>query len=222
MRSLKMKNPSKEWVCCLPETPLGPLWFSFTEQGLTALEFAGDGSVSMLSDDTLPAASQAAGPSRPAGVILLFCRPPHRFRRPHPGPPGHAFPTPGVAGTAPDPLGPDHLLRRTGPPGGQPQGLPGRGPGQRGQPHPPHHPLPPGHRGRRQPGRLQFRPGPQALAAPPRRGEVRAVFRFRFSVFRFCYHTDNMDTSSLRSQVPPGLKNDNRKPPHGLQLRQGL
>ena len=54
MRSPKMKNPSKEWVCCLPETPLGPMWFSFTERGLAALEFAGDGPVSLLSDDSLP------------------------------------------------------------------------------------------------------------------------------------------------------------------------
>jgi methylated-DNA-[protein]-cysteine S-methyltransferase len=54
MRSPRMKNPSKEWVSCLPETPLGPMWFSFTERGLAALEFAGDGPVSLLSDDSLP------------------------------------------------------------------------------------------------------------------------------------------------------------------------
>jgi methylated-DNA-[protein]-cysteine S-methyltransferase len=54
MRSTKMKNPSKEWVCSLPETPLGPMWFSFTERGLAALEFAGDGPVSLLSDDSVP------------------------------------------------------------------------------------------------------------------------------------------------------------------------
>ena len=54
MRSPRMKNQSQEWVSCLPETPLGPLWFSFTDRGLAALEFAGDGSVSMLSDAALP------------------------------------------------------------------------------------------------------------------------------------------------------------------------
>ncbi|MCG2771538.1 MAG: methylated-DNA--[protein]-cysteine S-methyltransferase [Desulfobacterales bacterium] len=50
-----MKNPSKEWVFCLPETPLGPLWCGFTDRGLAALEFVGDGPVSLLSDDSLPA-----------------------------------------------------------------------------------------------------------------------------------------------------------------------
>ena len=39
------------------------------------------------------------------GADRLFPRRPHRFRRPHPGPPGHPFPAPGVAGTAPDSLG---------------------------------------------------------------------------------------------------------------------
>ena len=54
MRSSRMKNQSQEYVFCIPETPLGPLWFSFTDRGLTALEFAGDGSVSLLADTTLP------------------------------------------------------------------------------------------------------------------------------------------------------------------------
>jgi methylated-DNA-[protein]-cysteine S-methyltransferase len=54
MRSSRMKNQSQEYVFCLPETPLGPLWFFFTDRGLTALEFAGDGSVSMLADDAIP------------------------------------------------------------------------------------------------------------------------------------------------------------------------
>jgi len=51
---IKSPDPAEEWVSCLPETPLGPLWFFFTDRGLAALEFAGDGSVSMLSDDALP------------------------------------------------------------------------------------------------------------------------------------------------------------------------
>ena len=54
MRPSRMKNQSQEYVFCLPETPLGPLWFFFTDRGLTALEFAGDGSPSMLSDAALP------------------------------------------------------------------------------------------------------------------------------------------------------------------------
>jgi len=41
MRSPRMKNPSKEWVFCLPETPMGSLRLFFTDRGLTALEFAG-------------------------------------------------------------------------------------------------------------------------------------------------------------------------------------
>jgi methylated-DNA-[protein]-cysteine S-methyltransferase len=54
MRSPRRKNAAEEYVFCLPDTPLGPLWFYFTDRGLTALEFAGDGSVSLLSDAGLP------------------------------------------------------------------------------------------------------------------------------------------------------------------------
>jgi methylated-DNA-[protein]-cysteine S-methyltransferase len=54
MRSPRMKNRSPEWVVCLPESPLGPLWFFFSDRGLAALEFAGDGPVSLLSDEELP------------------------------------------------------------------------------------------------------------------------------------------------------------------------
>jgi methylated-DNA-[protein]-cysteine S-methyltransferase len=54
MRSPRMKNPAEEYVFCLPDTPLGPLWFFFTERGLTALEFVGEGSVSLLTDEGLP------------------------------------------------------------------------------------------------------------------------------------------------------------------------
>ncbi|MGO8760857.1 MAG: methylated-DNA--[protein]-cysteine S-methyltransferase [Desulfobaccales bacterium] len=35
-----MKNPSKEWVFYLSETPLGPLRLFFADHGITALEFA--------------------------------------------------------------------------------------------------------------------------------------------------------------------------------------
>jgi len=53
---VKRKDPEPEWVVAFPETPpeLGPLWLYFTELGLTALEFAGGGSVSLLPDDSLP------------------------------------------------------------------------------------------------------------------------------------------------------------------------
>jgi methylated-DNA-[protein]-cysteine S-methyltransferase len=37
------QNRDKEWSVCISDTPVGPLWLCFTEQGLTALEFAGEG-----------------------------------------------------------------------------------------------------------------------------------------------------------------------------------
>jgi methylated-DNA-[protein]-cysteine S-methyltransferase len=49
-----MKNQFQEYIVGLPETPLGPLRLYFTDRGLATLEFAGDGSVSLLADDTLP------------------------------------------------------------------------------------------------------------------------------------------------------------------------
>jgi methylated-DNA-[protein]-cysteine S-methyltransferase len=50
----KLPENIKEWVYVLSESPLGPLWLSFTERGLTALEFAGDNSLSLRHDETLP------------------------------------------------------------------------------------------------------------------------------------------------------------------------
>ena len=38
----KSPNHNKEWVVYLAETPVGPLRLSFTDRGLTALEFAGE------------------------------------------------------------------------------------------------------------------------------------------------------------------------------------
>ena len=64
------------------------------------------------------------------------------------------------------PYGRDRELRGAGRPGGEPEGLSGRRPGQRPQPHPPRPALPPGHRGQREPHRLRRRP--RAQAAPPR------------------------------------------------------
>jgi methylated-DNA-[protein]-cysteine S-methyltransferase len=54
MRAPQRKNLAKEWVSSLTETPLGPLRFFFTDRGLAALEFAGDGSVSRFADESLP------------------------------------------------------------------------------------------------------------------------------------------------------------------------
>ena len=129
MRSSRMKNQSQEYVFCLPETPLGPLWFSFTDRGLAALEFAGDGSVSMLSDDGLPKhlnrLSMPSGDSCPA---TLTASP--RFRLPAPGAlDGTAFPAPGVGRTPGKfPTGPPSIQRNW--PGGSGASPPGRGPGQ--------------------------------------------------------------------------------------------
>jgi methylated-DNA-[protein]-cysteine S-methyltransferase len=40
----KSSNHRKEWLVQLAETPVGPLRLYFTDRGLTALEFAGEGS----------------------------------------------------------------------------------------------------------------------------------------------------------------------------------
>jgi methylated-DNA-[protein]-cysteine S-methyltransferase len=50
----KKKGQLQEWVYVLPETPLGPLWLSFTDQGLSALEFAGEGSSAAVAPDSPP------------------------------------------------------------------------------------------------------------------------------------------------------------------------
>jgi methylated-DNA-[protein]-cysteine S-methyltransferase len=54
MRPSRMKNQFQEYIVGLPETPLGPLRLCFTDRGLAALEFAGDGSAPLLADDSLP------------------------------------------------------------------------------------------------------------------------------------------------------------------------
>ena len=53
---MRRKSPEnvKEWVYAIPDTPLGPLWLFFTERGLAALEFAGEGHVSLLRDESRP------------------------------------------------------------------------------------------------------------------------------------------------------------------------
>ena len=50
----KKKGQLREWVFCLMDTPLGPLWLFLTNRGLTALKFVGEGPVSLLADDSLP------------------------------------------------------------------------------------------------------------------------------------------------------------------------
>jgi methylated-DNA-[protein]-cysteine S-methyltransferase len=48
-------NHQQEWLVHLAETPVGPLRLYFTEQGLTALEFAGEGSSPAPANDAPPA-----------------------------------------------------------------------------------------------------------------------------------------------------------------------
>ena len=53
---MRNKSPdhATEWVFYLAETPVGPLRLFFSEQGLTALEFAGAGSFPQPGQDSLP------------------------------------------------------------------------------------------------------------------------------------------------------------------------
>jgi methylated-DNA-[protein]-cysteine S-methyltransferase len=53
---MRRKSPEnvKEWVYAIPDTPLGPVWLFFTQRGLAALEFVGEGHVSLLRDESLP------------------------------------------------------------------------------------------------------------------------------------------------------------------------
>jgi methylated-DNA-[protein]-cysteine S-methyltransferase len=50
----KSRNHNKEWSVCFPDTPVGPLRLCFTERGLAALEFAGEGSSSAPEQDSPP------------------------------------------------------------------------------------------------------------------------------------------------------------------------
>jgi methylated-DNA-[protein]-cysteine S-methyltransferase len=59
---MRRKSPqhAKEWTVFLAETPVGPLKLSFTDRGLTALEFAGEGP------------SLAPGPAAPPSHLQPF------------------------------------------------------------------------------------------------------------------------------------------------------
>jgi methylated-DNA-[protein]-cysteine S-methyltransferase len=50
----KSQHHNKEWIVSFPETPVGPLRLSFSDRGLTALEFAGEGSSPQPGQDSLP------------------------------------------------------------------------------------------------------------------------------------------------------------------------
>jgi methylated-DNA-[protein]-cysteine S-methyltransferase len=48
------KNHTKEWMVYLSNTPVGPLRLYFSDQGLTALEFAGEGASPVAQHDAPP------------------------------------------------------------------------------------------------------------------------------------------------------------------------
>ena len=48
------QNHDKEWMVYLANTPVGPLRLCFTDRGLTALEFAGEGASPAPGHDSLP------------------------------------------------------------------------------------------------------------------------------------------------------------------------
>ena len=50
----KFPDSAKEWKVDLPETPMGPLRFYFTDRGLAALEFAGKGASLAPEQDAPP------------------------------------------------------------------------------------------------------------------------------------------------------------------------
>jgi methylated-DNA-[protein]-cysteine S-methyltransferase len=50
----KSPQPGKEWMVLLAETPVGALKLSFTDRGLTALEFPGEGALLAPGPDAPP------------------------------------------------------------------------------------------------------------------------------------------------------------------------
>jgi methylated-DNA-[protein]-cysteine S-methyltransferase len=50
----KSKSHTKEWMVYLSDTPVGPLRLYFSDQGLTALEFAGEDTSPAPAQDTCP------------------------------------------------------------------------------------------------------------------------------------------------------------------------
>jgi methylated-DNA-[protein]-cysteine S-methyltransferase len=51
----KSPNHDQEWIVYLSDTPVGPLRLCFTDQGLSALEFAGEGPPTGSNQDAPPA-----------------------------------------------------------------------------------------------------------------------------------------------------------------------
>jgi hypothetical protein len=172
----KDMNTSEEnlWLVRLDETPLGFLDLSFSAKGLCSLEIIDAEEVfPFVIPGLIHSTGDPKSPDRLIGVVndalgeikRYFKRHSYGLCRSPPGPQGHPLPTPGLAGTPKNSLGGNHQLRGFGQAPGKTQGRQGRGPGLRRQPHPPHRPLPPGHRPKRHLRWLQLRPGAQTLAA---------------------------------------------------------
>lgn len=134
-------------------SPLGPLTLFAEDDHLTALVYGDYGSY-----DDLPLLRGKA----PVGSV---------FRRsaasvfPPPQPGWNGIPAPGLAEPVRYPIRKGNLLPGAGGPSGVSPGVPGGGTGQREEPPAHSHPLPPGHRRGRNPGRLFQRSGAQAVSA---------------------------------------------------------
>ena len=73
MRSSRMKNQSKEWMFSASRRhPVGPLRLYFTDRGLAALEFAGDGASLAAGARRAPASPQAAHRGRLNGSLSAY------------------------------------------------------------------------------------------------------------------------------------------------------
>ena len=163
----KSPNHTKEWMVFLAETPVGSLKLSFTDRGLTALEFAGEGASLAPEQDAPPPHLKPLIEAAKRELIAYFEWLPTDFADLTLDPHGTPFQLRVWQELRRIPRGQTisygELARRVG----SPKASRAVGQANGRQPHPPHHPLPPGHRRGRQPGGLQLRPGPQALAAAP-------------------------------------------------------
>ena len=55
MRTENRKNQASEWTVCLPDTPVGSIYLTFTAKGLAALDFADNGCKTLAQTSPPPA-----------------------------------------------------------------------------------------------------------------------------------------------------------------------
>lgn len=135
-------------------SPLGPLTLFAEDDHLTALVYGDYGSY-----DDLPLFREAK-----RQLEAYFAGQRQAFSLPL-NPDGTAFQRRVWQSLCDIPYGRVNLLPGAGGPSGVSPGVPGGGTGQREEPPAHSHPLPPGHRRRRNPGRLFQRSGAQAVSA---------------------------------------------------------